>query len=210
MRHSQGTDLAVIYFKIPSIPTGVELVFIEEFRKQVTTLQRVRAMATVVLLPAFLLDPVARPDRPQYRRSCDRDFSSGSTGEPKGHAQPPEHCRQCRVDDSSHRPGPRDRILGVLPFFHSFGFTVTLGAVARRGLGRLLSDPRQGKNSANSAGNIAAPPSDHADVLAVLPARCERATDSLRILICGAEVADESRRRVQRSSGLRRWKVRLH
>ena len=55
-------------------------------------------------------------------------FSSGSTGEPKGvplthrnHGQ--QHGRRgpiiCRLV-------PKDRLLGVLPFFHSFGYTVIL------------------------------------------------------------------------------------
>ena len=54
-------------------------------------------------------------------------FSSGSTGEPKGvvltHANIAANAESIiqAVD-----PGPRDRLLGVLPFFHSFGYTVTL------------------------------------------------------------------------------------
>src|SRR5438093_37475 len=54
-------------------------------------------------------------------------FSSGSTGDPKGvmltHANIAANCESIiqAID-----PVPSDRILGILPFFHSFGYTVTL------------------------------------------------------------------------------------
>ncbi len=56
-------------------------------------------------------------------------FSSGSTGEPKGvmlsHGNVAANAESMIQATSL---GPRDRILGVLPFFHSFGYTVTLWA----------------------------------------------------------------------------------
>jgi acyl-[acyl-carrier-protein]-phospholipid O-acyltransferase / long-chain-fatty-acid--[acyl-carrier-protein] ligase len=63
-------------------------------------------------------------------------FSSGSTGEPKGvmlsHYNIGSNIEQM---EQSVRPGHRDRILGVLPFFHSFGFTGTLCLPAVLGVG---------------------------------------------------------------------------
>jgi acyl-[acyl-carrier-protein]-phospholipid O-acyltransferase / long-chain-fatty-acid--[acyl-carrier-protein] ligase len=63
-------------------------------------------------------------------------FSSGSTGEPKGvmlsHyniASNIEQMNQTFMLDTN------DRLLGVLPFFHSFGFTVTLWLPAVIGVG---------------------------------------------------------------------------
>ncbi len=63
-------------------------------------------------------------------------FSSGSTGEPKGvmltHyniASNIEQSGQIFMFDSN------DRLLGVLPFFHSFGFTITLWLPAVLGVG---------------------------------------------------------------------------
>ena len=54
-------------------------------------------------------------------------FSSGSTGDPKGvvltHYNIASNIEQI---DQIFALTPNDRILGVLPFFHSFGFTVTL------------------------------------------------------------------------------------
>ncbi|CAN5139612.1 N/A [soil metagenome] len=74
-------------------------------------------------------------------------FSSGSTGEPKGvmltHRNIVTNVRQMeRVlvlrDD--------DRFLGILPFFHSFGFTTTIAVPAVLGLGAAYhSNPMEAK-----------------------------------------------------------------
>lgn len=63
-------------------------------------------------------------------------FSSGSTGEPKG-VMLSHYNVQSNVEQLGQvfALGPRDRILGVLPFFHSFGFTGTLWLPAVLGLG---------------------------------------------------------------------------
>lgn len=63
-------------------------------------------------------------------------FSSGSTGEPKGvmltHYNIASNAEQlCQLLDF----GRKDRLLGILPFFHSFGFTATLVAPAMIGIG---------------------------------------------------------------------------
>jgi len=63
-------------------------------------------------------------------------FSSGSTGDPKGvmlsHYNLASNIEQLgQTFDFS----PKDRFLGILPFFHSFGFTATLLAPAVYGIG---------------------------------------------------------------------------
>src|SRR5262249_4020466 len=43
-------------------------------------------------------------------------------------------------------PGPRDRLLGILPFFHSFGYTITLWVPLQTGASLVyFPDPRQAK-----------------------------------------------------------------
>ena len=64
-------------------------------------------------------------------------FSSGSTGEPKGvmltHYNIASNIEQM---DQTFMLERQDALLGVLPFFHSFGFTVTLWLPAVLGVGR--------------------------------------------------------------------------
>jgi acyl-[acyl-carrier-protein]-phospholipid O-acyltransferase/long-chain-fatty-acid--[acyl-carrier-protein] ligase len=63
-------------------------------------------------------------------------FSSGSTGDPKGvvltHANVGSNVDQM---NQVFMLSPADRILGILPFFHSFGFTGTLCLPAVIGIG---------------------------------------------------------------------------
>jgi len=63
-------------------------------------------------------------------------FSSGSTGDPKGvmltHSNILANIRQMT---QVFMLGGRDKLLGILPFFHSFGFTVTLWLPAVHGTG---------------------------------------------------------------------------
>ena len=63
-------------------------------------------------------------------------FSSGSTGEPKGvvlsHFNLASNVEQ--IEQVFHLE-PKDSILGILPFFHSFGFTGTLCLPGVTGIG---------------------------------------------------------------------------
>ena len=89
------------------------------------------------LLPASLLfRALGRAGPSRLEDTATIIFSSGSTGEPKGvilsHgnvAANIEQVTQAFALDS------HDRLLGILPFFHSFGFTVTLMLPGVEGLG---------------------------------------------------------------------------
>jgi acyl-[acyl-carrier-protein]-phospholipid O-acyltransferase/long-chain-fatty-acid--[acyl-carrier-protein] ligase len=63
-------------------------------------------------------------------------FSSGSTGDPKG-VMLTHYNIMSNIEQLGQTFDLRasDRILGILPFFHSFGFTVTIGLPACLGVG---------------------------------------------------------------------------
>ena len=74
-------------------------------------------------------------------------FSSGSTGDPKGimlsHYNIASNVEQL---GQTFDFGPQDRLLGILPFFHSFGFTATLMGPALLGAGVVFHpNPLEGR-----------------------------------------------------------------
>jgi acyl-[acyl-carrier-protein]-phospholipid O-acyltransferase/long-chain-fatty-acid--[acyl-carrier-protein] ligase len=183
--------------RLPFEVEGVELVYLEDFRKQVTTAQRLRAFLAVLLLPGAVLD------RWVYRLGGHKPddlatiiFSSGSTGEPKGvmltHANLSANTESVvqAID-----PNYRDRILGILPFFHSFGYTVTVWVPLQVGASVVYHvDPRQAKE----IGELC---KTHACTIFLttptflriyLKRSDPRDFGSLRILMCGAEKLNQS------------------
>ncbi len=106
--------------KIDPLPGTV---YIEDLLKSATRFAKLRAWLAARFLPAALLSRGrSTPDS-----LAGVIFSSGSTGAPKGVMlshynliSQIESIAQLFWIDSS------DRIVGVLPFFHSFGFTVTI------------------------------------------------------------------------------------
>jgi acyl-[acyl-carrier-protein]-phospholipid O-acyltransferase/long-chain-fatty-acid--[acyl-carrier-protein] ligase len=127
---------------------GIELIYLEDFRKQVTGWQRMRAYLAVVLLPGFVLErAVLGIHRHHLRDLATVIFSSGSTGDPKGVML--SHANLAANAESMIQaidPRPSDSLLGILPFFHSFGYTVTLWMPLQVGASALYHpDPRQAK-----------------------------------------------------------------
>jgi acyl-[acyl-carrier-protein]-phospholipid O-acyltransferase/long-chain-fatty-acid--[acyl-carrier-protein] ligase len=63
-------------------------------------------------------------------------FTSGSTGKPKGVILPWRSIEaNTKMVDALLRLRPDDVMLGVLPFFHSFGYTITLWTMLATGVG---------------------------------------------------------------------------
>jgi len=117
-------------------PAGVETIWIEDVAREIGLGSRSVAFAFAVLAPARVVD---RACGARGRRGLDDVatviFSSGSTGEPKG-----VMLTQFNVDANveavaqAMRVGHDDRILGILPLFHSFGY-LALWFAANHGIG---------------------------------------------------------------------------
>jgi acyl-[acyl-carrier-protein]-phospholipid O-acyltransferase/long-chain-fatty-acid--[acyl-carrier-protein] ligase len=90
--------------------------------------EKLLALAAAVLFPMTLLERCCgRRRRASLDDLATVIFSSGSTGDPKGvmltHANVVSNLEGM---SQLYDPQPEDGILGVLPFFHSFGFTATI------------------------------------------------------------------------------------
>ena len=98
-------------------------VYIEDLLKSATPSAKLRAYLAARFAPAALLSPGGRtPDS-----VAGVIFSSGSTGVPKGVVL--SHYNLISDIEAIAQLfwiGSNDCIVGVLPFFHSFGFTVTI------------------------------------------------------------------------------------
>ncbi len=97
-------------------------VYVEDVLAGVSRLERLRALLAARFAPARLICSKAGPET-----LATVIFSSGSTGQPKG-VMISHYNALANIEAMAQvfRIGPSDRIVGVLPFFHSFGFTVTI------------------------------------------------------------------------------------
>lgn len=115
--------------KVPIDPgPGVELIYLEDFRKEITKTERILAFLGVLLLPGWIHEYwLMGLGGHKIDDVCTIIFSSGSTGDPKGIVL--THGNVASNTESVIQaidPEPKDRVLGILPFFHSFGYTVIL------------------------------------------------------------------------------------
>jgi acyl-[acyl-carrier-protein]-phospholipid O-acyltransferase / long-chain-fatty-acid--[acyl-carrier-protein] ligase len=97
-------------------------VFIEDIFAQAGKFQKLSAALRARLTPARMLSCKRSPDS-----MATVIFSSGSTGTPKGVMLSHYNIvSNIEAIAQVYWIGRQDRIIGVLPFFHSFGFTVTI------------------------------------------------------------------------------------
>jgi acyl-[acyl-carrier-protein]-phospholipid O-acyltransferase/long-chain-fatty-acid--[acyl-carrier-protein] ligase len=96
-------------------------------RGQLTAADKAKAFVLARLVPVGLLDRILGLDRIRPDDVLTVIFTSGSTGDPKGVVLTQENVgSNVRAIDSMLHLSAADVALGVLPFFHSYGYTTTL------------------------------------------------------------------------------------
>ena len=183
----------LVTHKLPLDPgPGVELVYIEDFRKGIGNWERFRTMAGVWLLPGWVHEYwLMGLGKHNVNDLATVIFSSGSTGDPKGvmltHGNVAANAESMiqAID-----PAPQDRLLGILPFFHSFGYTVTLWLPLQVGASTVYHiNPLQAREIGELCKEY------QCSIFVATPTflrsylrRCEPDNfKTLRILVCGAE-----------------------
>jgi len=126
----------------------VEWIYLEDVAREIGKVQRTLTFLSVVLLPGWFMEYVVlRLGRQRSDDLATIIFSSGTTGDPKG-VMLSQHNITANIESMSQAIdlSPRDRLLAVLPFFHSFGYTVALWLPLLVGASIVYyPDPRQAK-----------------------------------------------------------------
>ncbi|HXV81911.1 MAG TPA: acyl-[ACP]--phospholipid O-acyltransferase [Candidatus Binatia bacterium] len=102
------------------------MVFLEEIRESFTSTRKLWTLISALLVPSRVLERYYGKNQ-KAQDLATVIFSSGSTGTPKGvmlsyHNILANIESVCQVIHFE----PSDKVMGVLPFFHSFGFSISL------------------------------------------------------------------------------------
>jgi acyl-[acyl-carrier-protein]-phospholipid O-acyltransferase/long-chain-fatty-acid--[acyl-carrier-protein] ligase len=112
-----------------------EVILIEELAKGASAIDKGVA-ALLAFLPLPLLERVLGIDAIPEDDLMTIIFTSGSTGRPKGVMLPWRSIEaNTRMVDALLQLRSDDVMLGVLPFFHTFGYTITLWTMLAMGVG---------------------------------------------------------------------------
>jgi acyl-[acyl-carrier-protein]-phospholipid O-acyltransferase/long-chain-fatty-acid--[acyl-carrier-protein] ligase len=169
----------------------VELIYGEDALSAITNGQRLRAFLAAIFFPGFVLDRLLGLHRHEPDDLVTVIFSSGATGEPKGVMLTHRNIAantEAFMDfvEFTHY----DRVLGALPFFHSFGYTVTLwGALTAEATTVYHSDPRAAKEIGELCRTYGCTlMGATATFLRLYLRRCQPDDfKTMRLLVCGAE-----------------------
>lgn len=172
------------------------MVFLEEVMKEMTSLQRVWTALMARIFPAFLLQRFFGLEKRRPDDLATIIFSSGSTGVPKG-IMLSHHNILSNIEGFSQvfNITGRDKLMGVLPFFHSFGFTGTLWFPLISGFGAVYHpNPVDAKTIGEMVSRY------RATIMLSAPTFCEaylkkctaEEFSSLRYVIVGAEKLRDS------------------
>lgn len=104
-----------------------EVICLEDLREKATAADKALAASQAYLLPASALERMLGLTKIQPDDLLTIIFTSGSTGEPKGVMLSHQNvASNIEAVDQLFNIKSTDCLLGVLPFFHSFGYTAAL------------------------------------------------------------------------------------
>jgi len=107
-----------------------EVVFLEDFKEKVTLTDKLIAAVQTWLFPAAVLERWLGVHRVGPDDLLTIIFTSGSTGLPKGAMLSQNNVgANVTAFNKVLNLGWNDTVIGILPFFHSFGYTTTLWSV---------------------------------------------------------------------------------
>lgn len=113
-----------------NVELDAEIVYLEDFKEKVTVGDKLCSALAAYLMPVGMLARSLGAHKNQFDDELTIIFTSGSTGTPKGVMLTYANvASQIEAIEQVVKLTPQDVLLGILPFFHSMGFTVTLCAV---------------------------------------------------------------------------------
>jgi acyl-[acyl-carrier-protein]-phospholipid O-acyltransferase / long-chain-fatty-acid--[acyl-carrier-protein] ligase len=168
-----------------------ELVYLEDLKDKPTAADKAISYLQSYFLPASLLDAALGLKHIKSDDVLTVIFTSGSTGTPKGVMLTYANIASnvAAIDQVVHLR-ETDVLIGILPFFHSFGYTVTLWGTATLNIQGAYHysplDARQiGKLTASKKGTILL---TTPTFLRTYLRRCEKDEfQTLDVVVCGAE-----------------------
>ncbi len=131
-----------------------EVIYLDDYREKITLLDKLAGVVMAYVTPLAILDRMLGVHKISGDDELTVIFTSGSTGIPKG-VMLTNHNIGSNVEAIDHVVHLRndDTLLGVLPFFHSLGYTVTLWAVLGLDMRCVYhTNPREAKQIGKLAG----------------------------------------------------------
>jgi acyl-[acyl-carrier-protein]-phospholipid O-acyltransferase/long-chain-fatty-acid--[acyl-carrier-protein] ligase len=168
-----------------------EVVYLDDFKDKVSVADKLVAGLQAFAMPASWVIRMHGADRLSTSDVATVIFTSGSTGTPKGVVLTYGNiAHNVSAIEQVVRLTPDDVLIGILPFFHSFGYTITIWSVASLDVGGAYHfDPLDaqlvGKLCHRYAGTILL---TTPTFLRTYLKRCDKEQlATLDVVVCGAE-----------------------
>ena len=125
--HLRHVISSPVFLARVKLDLGDRLLDAGQLRTQLTTADKILAFVHATLTPLPILEKLLGLERIRGDDVLTVIFTSGSTGDPKGVVLTQENVgSNVRAIDALLHLSAADVALGVLPFFHSYGYTTTL------------------------------------------------------------------------------------